>query len=318
MDRLASMTVFARVVETGGFSAAARRLNMSTTMVSNHIQALEDHLGARLLHRTTRKVSVTEVGRLYYQRVSQILAELGEADRAAGAFQSTPTGTLRLHIGTHIARFVAPVIAEYLELYPEVSIEMITGERMVDMIEEGFDLVVRATPAPDSSLIVRNLVAWRHVLCCSPAYLETHEPPRSLADLAKHNCLRYAYYHYSDGWHFIDPEGKPVVAEVSGRLVTSNAETLRTVALAGLGVFLAPGFMIGDDIEAGRLVPLLPDCRPVEFAINAIYPHRNHMSAKVRAFIEMLAQRIAAYRRWMDPDAGYDARMAESADHRTG
>src|SRR4051812_44138402 len=157
MDRLTSLTAFVRVVDNGGFSAAGRRLNMSTTMVSSHVQSLEDRLGARLLNRTTRKVSLTEVGKVYYDRCTQILAELDEADRAATTLQSTPRGTLRLYTGTSIVRFIAPVVAEYLALYPDASVELTTGERMIDLIEEGLDLAIRPTPPPDSSLIVRRL-----------------------------------------------------------------------------------------------------------------------------------------------------------------
>jgi DNA-binding transcriptional LysR family regulator len=157
MDRLTSLTVFARVVDSGGFSAAARRLNMSTTMVSNHVQSLEDRLGARLLNRMTRKVSLTEVGKAYYERCTQILAELEEADRAASAQQSTPRGTLCLYTGASLARFLAPVIGEFLTLYPEVSVELTIGERMVDLVDEGFDLAIRPVLPPDSSLIVRRL-----------------------------------------------------------------------------------------------------------------------------------------------------------------
>jgi len=146
MDRLTSLTVFVRVVDSGGFAAAARRLNMSTTMVSNHVQSLEGRLGVRLLNRTTRKVSLTEVGRDYYERCAPILAELEEADRAAGALQATPRGTLRLYTGTHIVRFIAPVVAEFLALYPEMSVDLTIGERMVDLVEEGFDLAIRPTP----------------------------------------------------------------------------------------------------------------------------------------------------------------------------
>src|SRR5258708_6256250 len=149
MDRLTSLTAFVRVVDSGGFSAAGRRLNMSTTAVSSHVQALEDRLGARLLNRTTRKVSVTEIGKTYYERCSHILAELDEADRVAGELQSAPRGTLRLHAGAHIIRFLAPVVTEFLELYPDVTIELALGERMVDLVEEGFDLAIRSTPTPD-------------------------------------------------------------------------------------------------------------------------------------------------------------------------
>ena len=172
MDRLTSLTAFVRVVDSGGFSAAGRRLNMSTTMVSNHIQALEDRLGARLLNRTTRKVSLTEIGKAYYDRCTQILADLEQADEVAGALQSTPRGTLRIYTATHIVQFVAPVVAEFLKRYPEVKVDLTIGERTVDMIDEGYDLAIRLTPPPDSSLIVRSLATWRHVLCCSPGYLE--------------------------------------------------------------------------------------------------------------------------------------------------
>jgi len=301
MDRLTSLTVFVRVVDCSGFSAAARRLNMSTTMVSNHVQALEDRLGARLLNRTTRKVSLTDVGRTYYERSRQILADLDDADRVAGAQQSVPRGTLRLHMGAHIVRFVAPVMAEFLALYPEAAIEMSMGERPVDLVEEAFDLEIRTLPPSESSVIVRQLARWRHVLCCAPAYLEAHAPPRELADLAAHNCLRYAFYPFGDEWRFTGPDGKPAAIRVTGNLVAASGEALRTAAHRGLGLFLLPGFLLADDIEAGRLVPLLPQYRPVEFAINAVYAHRHHLSAKVRAFIDLLAARIVDHRQWVEP-----------------
>src|ERR1700733_6710927 len=157
MDRLTSLTAFVRVADSGGFSAAGRRLNMSTTMVSNHVQALEDRLGARLLNRTTRKVSLTEVGKAYYDRAIQILADLEQADDIAGATQSTPRGTLRIYSAPHIVQFIAPVVAEFLSQYPEVKVDLAIGERSIDLIDEGIDLAIRLTPPPDSSLIVRGL-----------------------------------------------------------------------------------------------------------------------------------------------------------------
>src|SRR4051812_46556702 len=174
MDRLTSLEVFGQVVECGGFSAAGRRLNMSVTMVSNHVQSLEERLGARLLNRTTRKVSLTEIDKAYYERSRQILMELEEADRIADVLQSTPRGSLRVHTSMHIVRFMSPIIDEFLALYPGVSFELVTGERMVDLIEEGIDLAVRTIPPPESSLIVRRLTPWRHVLCCAPHYPEAH------------------------------------------------------------------------------------------------------------------------------------------------
>ena len=299
MDRLTSLTVFGRVVECGGFSAAARRLNMSVTMVSNHVQALEDRLGARLLNRTTRKVSLTEIGKVYYERSRQILAELDEADRLVGALHATPRGTLRLYTSTHIVRFLAPVVDEFLTRYPAVAIDLTIGERAVDLIEDGFDLAIRLLPPPDSSVIVRQLTHWRHILCCAPSYLESHPAPARLADIAHHNCLRYVLYPHGDEWRFDGSDGQPESVRVSGNVVTNSAETLRILALAGSGLFLAPSFIIADDLTAGRLVQVLPEYRPVEFAINAIYPHRHHLSAKVRSFIDLLAAHFAEHRRWM-------------------
>ena len=292
MDRLKSLATFVQVVENGSFSVAARRLGMSPTMASAYVQALEDQLGARLLQRTTRKVSVTEIGQAYYESAARILTELEEADRVAGALQSTPRGRLRLHVGTHIVRFVAPVLSDYMKLYPDLAVELTMGERMVDLIEEGFDLAVRATVPADSSLVIRQLAAWRHVPCCAPSYLETRAAPRTPAELAGHSCLRYAFYPYGDEWRFTGPKGEAVSARVRGRLRTNSAEALRIAALDGIGIFLAPGFLVAEDLAAGRLVPLLEGYKPIAFAINAIYPHRQHVTAKVRAFIDLAVERF--------------------------
>jgi DNA-binding transcriptional LysR family regulator len=301
MDRLTSLTAFVRVVDSGGFSAAGRRLNMSTTMVSNHVQALEDRLGARLLHRTTRKVSLTEVGKAYYDRCVQILADIEQADDIAGALQSTPRGTLRIYTATHIVQFVAPVVARFLATYPEVRVDLSMGERNIDMIEEGYDLAVRLTPPPDSSLIMRSLATWRHVLCCSHGYLEQHGRPQQLSELAERNCVRHINYPYRDEWRFVDRRGAPAAVKVSGNLISNSGETLRMAALEGAGIFLAAGFLVADDLDMGRLVRLLPDYRPVELAMNVVYPHRHHLSAKVRTFIEMLAHHSAEQQRLINP-----------------
>ncbi|SHL16194.1 DNA-binding transcriptional regulator, LysR family [Bradyrhizobium lablabi] len=303
MDRLTSLTAFVRVVDSGGFSAAGRKLNMSTTMVSNHVQALEERLGARLLHRTTRKVSVTEVGRAYYDRCIQILADLEQADDIAGALQSTPRGTLRIFTATHIVPFVAPVVAEFLAAYPGVTVDLNMGERAIDMIDEGFDVAIRLMPPPDSSLIVRSLATWRHVLCCSPAYLEKHGPLRQLSELAEHNCVRHVLYPYQDEWRFVDRKGAPASVRIAGNLVSNSGETLRTAALQGVGILLGPGFLVADDLESGRLVRLLPEYRPVELSMNAVYPHRHHLSAKVRSFIDLLAHHSAERQKLINPYA---------------
>jgi len=303
MDRLTSLSAFVRVVDAGGFSAAGRKLNMSTTMVSNHVQALEDRLGARLLNRTTRKVSLTEIGKAYYDRCTQILADIEQADDIAGALQSTPRGTLRIYTNTHLVQFLSPVVAEFLAAYPDVKVDLVIGERNVDLIDENFDLAVRMTPTPDSSLIVRSLATWRHVLCCSHGYVEKHGKPEQLADLAERNCIRHVNYPYGDEWRFVDRKGAPATVRVSGNLVSNSGETLRRAALAGVGVWLAAGFIVRDDLESGELVRLLPEYRPVEFSMNAIYPHRHHLSAKVRTFIDLLARHSAEQQKQINPYA---------------
>jgi DNA-binding transcriptional LysR family regulator len=303
MDRLTSLTAFVRVVDAGGFSAAGRRLNMSTTMVSNHVQALEDRLGVRLLNRTTRKVSPTEIGTAYYGRCIQILADIEQADDIAGALQSTPRGTLRIYTNTHLVQFLSPAVAEFLAAYPDVKVALVIGERNVDLIDENFDLAVRMVPAPDSSLIVRSLATWRHVLCCSHGYIEKHGKPEQLSDLAERNCIRHVNYPYGDEWRFVDRKGAPATVRVSGNLASNSGDTLRLATLAGVGIWLAAGFIVRDHLESGELVRLLPEYRPVEFSMNAIYPHRHHLSAKVRTFIDLLARHSAEQQKQINPYA---------------
>ncbi len=295
MDRLTSLTTFVQVVDCGGFAAAARRLNMSTTMVSNHIQALEDRLGARLLNRTTRKVSLTDIGTGYYERCTQILADLEAADNIVGAVQATPRGILRLYTSSHILRFIGPIVAEYMGLYPDVTVDLTMGERMIDLVEERVDIAIRTVPTPESSLITRRLIQWRHILCATPEYLAQHGSPTELAQLGDHNCLRYPLYPFGDEWHFTGPDGAPAVVRVTGNLITNSAEVLRIATLAGRGLFLAPDFYIFEDIAEKRLVPVLPAYRPIDFALHAIYPNRQYLAAKARTFLDLIAARIASH-----------------------
>ncbi|QIP04287.1 LysR family transcriptional regulator [Bradyrhizobium symbiodeficiens] len=301
MDRFTSLIAFVHVVENGGFSAAARRLNMSTTMVSNHVQALEDRLGVRLLNRTTRKVSLTEIGKAYYDRSTQVLADLEQADDIASELQSVPRGTLRIHVATHMVQFVAPVVAKLLSTYSELKVDLRMGEADVDLIEEGYDVALRMTSPPDSSLIVRSLATWRHVLCCSHDYLEKYGRVQKLDELAAHNCGRHLNYPFGDEWRFLDRKGAPASVRISGSFVTNSGEALRKVALDGAAICLMAGFLIQDDLEAGRLVRLLPELRTIELSMNAVYPHRHHLSAKVRTFIDLLAQHSAEQQKLINP-----------------
>lgn len=302
MDRLTSLTVFGRVVESGGFSAAARRLDMSVTMVSNHVQALEDRLGARLLNRTTRKVSLTEVGRAYYERLLPILAELEEADRVASQQHAVPQGTLRVHCNTALARFLSPAVGEFLAQYPNVSVDLTVGERPVDLVEEGYDMIIRTTPLAPSGLVMRQLAPWRHVLCCSPSYLGVHAPLRTVADIAEHNCLQYAFYPFGREWRLEGPDGALETVRVRGNLQTSSADALRLLAIGGHGLLMAPSFLVAGDLAAGTLVQPLAGVRGVELTITAVYPHRHQLSAKVRRFIDLLVARFRAQECWVYPD----------------
>ncbi|QYY33040.1 MULTISPECIES: LysR family transcriptional regulator [Cupriavidus] len=299
MDRMASLTAFVRVVESGGFTAAARRLDLSTTTVSNHVQALEDSLGVRLLNRTTRHVSLTEIGREYYERCSHILQELAEADEITSALQVTPRGRLRLRCHQSLDRFIAPVVTRFLGNYPEVSLDFET-DVMIDPVREGFDLSIMPASPPDSTLIRRTLAKWHYLLCCAPAYLETHSVPHSPADLVDHNCLLYAYSIFRNEFHFVDPAGNPMSTRVSGNMVTASITVMRAAAAAGLGLWLCPPFLVSDLLASGALVPLLPDYRTQELEIVALYPHRRQVSTKVRLLLDMLVDRFAEEQRWLD------------------
>ena len=298
MDRLASITAFVRVAANGGFSAAARSLNLSTTTVSGQVQALETELGVRLLNRTTRRVSLTEIGREYYERCAQILHELEEADEAAGALQVTPRGQLRVYCHKGIGLFIAPVVTGFLNQYPEVSMDLRDGDAMIDLVQERFDLAIMPVSPPDSTLVRRTLAKWHPVLSCAPAYLEKHPEPRSPAELAGHSCLLYAYTPFGDHWPFLDARGNTVIARVSATLGATSITVLRAAAIAGLGVWLSPPFIVSDLLASGELVPLLRDYRLPEMEIVALYPHRRHMTAKLRAFVDMLVDQFSTQQRW--------------------
>ena len=300
MDRMASLTAFVRVVESGGFTAAARRLNLSPSMVSNHLQALEDSLGVRLLNRTTRRVSLTEIGRDYYERCSQILLELAEADEVASALQGTPRGRLRVYCHPGLGPFVALVATRFLSQYSDVSLELLTGDTMIDLVQEGFDLAIMPMSPPDSTLIRRTLAKWHYVLCCAPAYLDTHAAPRTPADLPNHNCLLVRTSAFGSEFRFVDPAGSPVSARVSGNLVSTSLDLMRRAVTAGLGLWLCPPFVVSDLLASGALVPLLPDYGTPEQEMVALYPHRRQLSTKVRLFLDMLVDRFADEQRWLD------------------
>lgn len=301
MDRITSLTTFVKVVDSGGFAAAARALEMSPSSVTLHVQSIEERLGVRLLNRSTRKVSLTEIGQAYYHRCVQILTELDDADQIALAMQSKPRGSLRLNIAVPLPSLVAPVIAEYTRLYPETSIDMTMTTRMVDLVEEGFDLAIRNIPVADSSLIVRKIAPYRFVMCATPEYFQRHGIPRRPEDLAKHNCLVYAQSQWRNEWPLNGPDGEQGVP-VSGNMRSNSAIALSSAVLQSQGLLLTASFMVAEHIKAGRLLSVMCDYLRTEYSIDAIYPHRHHLSAKVRTFIDMLVKHFREYPVWIDDD----------------
>ncbi len=289
MDRLAAMQTFLRVVERGGFTAAAEDVRLSRAMVSKHIQDLEEHLGARLLNRTTRRVSLTEVGRVYYERCTQIMAEIAETEDAVGALQARPRGRLRVNAPVSFGVLhLAAAVTLYMAANPEVTVELTLDDRVVDLIEDGYDLAIRIARLADSSLIARRLAPCRMVLCAAPAYLARHPAPRHPDDLAAHNCLGYPYSQTRGEWRFDSPSGS-VAVPVRGTFQANNGDALRVAALHGAGIALLPSFIAGADIAAGKLHCLLPGFDIPELAIHAVYPHSRHLSPKVRSFVDFLA-----------------------------
>ncbi len=287
------MAVFAKVVDSASFAAAARHFNMSPAMVSKHVRTLEERLGVRLLNRTTRRVSATEVGQDYYERCLRILSELEDADRAAGDLQAAPRGLLRVTTSVSFgARQLAPLIADYLAAYPDVAIDLSLHDYYVDLLEARIDLAIRLGQLSDSSLIARKLCAVEMVLCAAPGYLKTHGVPQKPRDLLKHSCLIYTHAA-SRAWTFTDRSGKEEVVRVAGRLSANSGDALLALAVKDSGITLAPDYLVGDDLTAGRLIRLLPDYATQDTPVYAVYPHSRYLSAKTRTFVDFLASRFA-------------------------
>lgn len=298
LDNLAAMAVFARVVEDRSFTQAADALGRSKSAVSKAVSQLEDRLGARLLNRTTRRLSLTEAGTAYYERAARILAEAAEADSAVSALQDEPRGTLRINAPMSFGqRHLAPAIGGFLERYPELRLDITLSDRFVDLIGEGYDVAVRIAALPDSSLIAAKLAPNRRVVCASPDYLARAGTPRHPQDLRQHNYFGYTYQATGNTWRFVGPEG-PATVRVTGSLTANNGDILKAAMLQGLGLGLVPTFSIADELKSGELVVVLPDYIDTETSVYAVYPHSRHLSAKVRAFVDYLRRRFGPEPYW--------------------
>ncbi|HVR92828.1 MAG TPA: LysR family transcriptional regulator [Casimicrobiaceae bacterium] len=293
MDRLQAITAFARVVESGSFARAAERLDVSVSSISRQVSELEAHLDARLLNRTTRRLSLTESGRAFYERCVQLLADLEEAEESASAGTARPRGTLRLTCGTTFgARHLAPAIAEFVARHPQVRFDVELSDRAVDLVDEGFDAAVRIGKIGSEQLVGRKIGVTHLVCCASPAYLERHGVPQKPEDLATHACLTYEYSPQKNVWPFRDSSGGDRSVRVDGPLHANSGRFLVALAVAGVAITIEPDFIVGPDVRAGRLVPLLQAFEAAPANIYVAYPSRRHLSGKVRAFADFLAARF--------------------------
>jgi DNA-binding transcriptional LysR family regulator len=293
MDRFDNMRVFARVVESASFAGAAARLGISASMVTLHVKELEERLGARLLHRTTRKIGLTEVGRAYYERCTRLLADLEETERAVIDLQAAPRGTLRVNANpTFGSSHLAPAVSDFLARFREISVELMLTDRIVDMVEEGFDVAVRAELLPDSTLIARRLAPYRLVICGAPSYLEARGIPRKPADLAHHNCLTLTIGHPLHRWPLAGTDGTAPHVSPAGNLRSNSPAVLLCAALAGRGLVLTTSYSVGEWLRSGELVTALDTHMPAPLTLRVLYPYNRHLSAKVRAFVDFLVQRF--------------------------
>lgn len=294
MDRFVELSALVRTVDRGSQAAAARELGITPAMVGRYIQGLEDRLGTRLLNRTTARQSLTEAGAAFYARASAILEQLEEAEIVASDRQAEPRGTLRVNAPMSFgARHLATAVAEFCDLYPGVRVEMVLNDRVVDLVEEGYDVAVRIGHLADSGLVARRLATCRLVVCASPGYLARHGWPSAPAELQKHNFLLYAYSQ-GGAVRFQNEDGGESSEEVwlSGNLVANNGDALLAAALAGQGVIVQPTFIAADALRRGELVRLLPGWRLADLGVHAVYPSARHLSPKVRSFVDFLAGRF--------------------------
>ena len=300
LDQVTGMRVFVRVAAAGSLAAAGRSLNLSQTMVTKHVDALEARLGVRLLHRTTRRLTLTEAGRGYLDACGRILAEIEEAEEAAAAGQAEPRGLLRLNAPVSFGTSqIVPLLGQFAARYPKVRLDIGLNDRVVDLIEEGWDLAVRIGVLRGSSLVSRRLAPCRMVVCASPAYLQAHGTPRTAADLAGHNCLGYTLSERmgTGRWSF-GPDAS-VVVPVSGTMQANNGDALRAAALAGLGVIYQPTFLVGGDVRSGALVALTLDHPPALAGhIQAVFRPDRLLPLKSRVMIEFLATRFGDHPPW--------------------
>jgi len=291
MDRIGEMTAFVRAVETGGFSAAARDIGLTPSALSKLVTRLEDRLGARLLHRTTRRLQLTAEGEAFYARARPILTAMDEAEAEVTQAGASPRGLLRLHCGSAFGLHpLAPAIPRFQQLHPEVELDVTISDQPLGAMEEGIDLAIRIGPLDESSMVARRICNLQRVICAAPAYLERHGTPRTPDDLQQHNCLWITSLPALRRWPFDTDDGIRVV-NVTGNIAANNAETVLQLAVAGVGITRLTDVIVGDAIRSGELVPILVDWHHVEpVPLFATYPSGRNLSPKVRAMVDFLVE----------------------------
>lgn len=308
MDRLQSMRVFSKVVEQGSFARAAQALEMSNAVVTRHVADLENHLGTRLLNRTTRKLSLTETGRAYLERVLQILQEIDDAEAIAASHSKKPTGTLRIysHLGFGQLQ-LAQLLPLYAQRYPEVALDVMLSDRTIDLVEDGFDIgIFIGLQKFDASMVARQLAVCEVLLCAAPAYIKRHGAPAAPEDISRHACLNFSYEQLRHSWPIATQDGGTLQIPIYSKMTSNNGDLLRHCALAGMGVMARPSFSLGDDLSSGRLVRLLPHHHLGQLSVMMVYPSRRLLSTKVRSFVDFMIGEFPHPDRdpWLEQQAG--------------
>ena len=294
MDRFTEIELFVQVAETGSLSRAAEALGLSNAAASRHLSSLEDRLGARLVERNTRRLYLTDTGQEFFNRAKTVLTDLKDAEDTVNASTLNPTGTLRITASLSFAmHHVAPLIREYTQRYPNVTVHVEAANRYMDIIDNNIDVAIRTREyEPDSNITVRRLAQTRRILAASPRYLAQHGRPQTLEELHQHKLLIYTHANNPNDLRFTR-DGQTTTLQVKGLLESNDGQILRAAALDGLGILVQPTYILYEDMVAGRLVPVLDDWDLPRLTVNLAYPSRKHLSAKVRTFIDFMVEHFA-------------------------
>lgn len=295
MDRLTEMEAFATVVDQGGFTDAAKKMGISKSAVSKHVSSLEARLGARLLNRTTRRVSPTEIGLAYYDRARRVLNDAGEADALVTSMQSAPSGLLRISVATDFGvNHLSPILGDFLQKFPEITVNMVLNNRYVELISEGFDMAIRVGELEDSTLRARKLTDTTKRMIGSPEYFEKFGRPQKIDDLNEHKLLHYSNQSSGNVWKITAPSGEKRQVRTAGWLTVNDGQSLLNAAVSGLGIAYLPSFLYQDAMKEGLVQEAIPDLPVENLGIYAVYPPGRFTQPKVRAFIDFLVDSFAA------------------------